>query len=418
VGILNAAAALALRDTGYAGPPTLIGGEPHLPYERPPLSKAAITAGDKPLPDTIAASDRLPAASISLATANPAIKINRYEKTVLLADGSSIPYDNLPLATGAIPRRLLKPPARAAYLRTYDDALHIRSRLHVGCRAVIIGAGLIGLELAASARKRGAAVSVIESQPRIHMRGVAEEIASAVAARHSAEGVEILCGRGITAIEENGSGVRISTTVGGKLEADTCVVGIGAVPATGLGQAAGLVIDNGIAVTECLRTSDPDIFAAHDCCSFPLVISKGLRTRLESWRNAQQQGVLAAKNMLGETLRHDAVPWFWSDQYDLTLYVAGLANERSTTIPRDLTDGAFLLFHLADDGRLVAASGIGRYAVAKHIRLAEMLIAKEPCQRRTSWQRPISTLKRLSPQMRTRQPWPHDVTVPTGRSAR
>jgi 3-phenylpropionate/trans-cinnamate dioxygenase ferredoxin reductase component len=376
-GECGAAAALTLRDEGYAGPVTLIGREPHLPYERPPLSKAAITSEDEPSPKTIAAGDRLAAASIAVTTSNPALSIDRLNKTVLLADNSSAPYDKLLLATGAVPRRLPNAPAGVAYLRTYEDALHIRSRLHANCRMVIIGAGFIGLELAASARKRGAAVSVIEAQPRILMRGVPKEIATAVAARHSAEGVEISCGRGITAIEENNSCIGVLTDDGGVFEADLCVVGIGALPAADLARAAGLEIDNGVAVDECLRTSDPDIFAAGDCCSFPLAVRDGLRTRLESWRNAQEQGALAARNMLGANLEHRAVPWVWSDQYHLTLYVAGLAPEPCTTIRRDMADGAFLLFHLADDGRLVAASGLGPgAAVARDIRLAEMMIAK------------------------------------------
>jgi 3-phenylpropionate/trans-cinnamate dioxygenase ferredoxin reductase component len=372
-----AAAALALRAAGYSGPVTLIGAEPHSPYERPPLSKAAITAEDEPSPKTIAADDRLAAASITLTTANRAININRLEKTVLLADGGAVPYDKLLLATGAIPRRLPKAPPSVAYLRTYEDALHIRSRLSAECRVAIIGAGFIGLELAASARKRGAKVRVIEAQPRILMRGVPEEIATAVATRHACEGVEISCGSGIAAFEESDSGARLVTTDGSQFEADICIAGIGAAPATVLAEAAGLDIDNGVAVDECLRTSDPVIFAAGDCCSFPLAIHDGLRTRLESWRNAQEQGALAARNMLGANLKHEAVPWFWSDQYDLTLYVAGLVNERCKTIRRDLADGAFLLFHLADDGRLMAASGIGPgRAAAKDIRLAELMIAK------------------------------------------
>jgi 3-phenylpropionate/trans-cinnamate dioxygenase ferredoxin reductase component len=376
-GECGAAAALALRAAGYAGPVTVIGAERHSPYERPPLSKAAITAEDEPSPKTIADSDRLAAASITLTTSNRAVNISRLEKTISLADGGSVRYDKLLLATGAIPRRLPKTPPNAVYLRTYDDALRIRSRLKPDCRVAIIGAGFIGLELAASARKRGAKVRVIEAQPRILMRGVPEEIATAVAQRHAAEGVEISCGCGVAAFEESDAGGRLLMMDGGQLEADICIVGIGVAPATDLAEAAGLEIDNGVAVDECLRTSDPHIFAAGDCCSFPLAIMEGVRTRLESWRNAQEQGALAARNMLGANLRHEAVPWFWSDQYDLTLYVAGLANERCKTIRRDLADGAFLLFHLAGDGRLVAASGIGPgHAAAKDIRLAELMIAK------------------------------------------
>jgi 3-phenylpropionate/trans-cinnamate dioxygenase ferredoxin reductase subunit len=144
-----------------------------------------------------------------------------------------------------------------------------------------------------------------------------------------------------------------------------------------LAASAGLAIENGIAVDRFLRTSDPDIFAAGDCCSFPLEIYGGRRVRLESWRNAQDQGTLAAKNMLGLEEPVSAVPWFWSDQHDLTLQIAGLAEGAEKHIRRDLGGGAFILFHLAPDGRLLAASGIGPgNAVARDIRLAEMLIAR------------------------------------------
>ncbi|RWE93669.1 MAG: ferredoxin reductase, partial [Mesorhizobium sp.] len=164
---------------------------------------------------------------------------------------------------------------------------------------------------------------------------------------------------------------------GQRIVADLAVIGIGAVPVTALAAEAGLAIDNGIAVDEHLRTADPDIFAAGDCCSFPLAIYGGRRVRLEAWRNAQEQGALAARNMMGANEAHGAVPWFWSDQYGLTLQIAGLPDEGKSIVRRDLDDGAFILFHLAEDGRLVAASGIGPgNAVARDIRLAEMLIAK------------------------------------------
>jgi 3-phenylpropionate/trans-cinnamate dioxygenase ferredoxin reductase subunit len=161
------------------------------------------------------------------------------------------------------------------------------------------------------------------------------------------------------------------------VEADLLVAGIGAIPVTDLAASAGLEIANGIVVDLQLRTADPDIYAAGDCCAFPLAIYGGRRVRLESWRNAQDQGTLAARNMLGAGAAHAAVPWFWSDQYDLSLQIAGLADEGQETVRRDLGEGAFILFHLAGDGRLVAASGIGvGNAVAKDIRLAEMLIGR------------------------------------------
>ena len=211
-------------------------------------------------------------------------------------------------------------------MRSFDDALAIRRHLAPGKRIAIVGGGFIGLELAASAVKRGATVTVIEAQPRVLMRGVPEEIAAVVTARHRSEGAEILCGTGIASIDGDADEVRITLADGRTVAADLAVIGIGASPVTGLAEEAGLAIENGIAVDRCLRTSDPDIYAAGDCCSFPLDIYGGRRVRLESWRNAQDQGTLAAKNMLGADEPISAVPWFWSDQHDLTLQIAGLAD--------------------------------------------------------------------------------------------
>src|SRR6185369_2714966 len=237
--------------------------------------------------------------------------------------------------------------------------------------------GFIGLEIAASARRRGARVTVIEALPRILTRGVPEEIACVIDARHRDEGVTLACGKGVSALRETASAIEIALCDGSSVASDLLIIGIGAVPVTDLAQKAGLAIENGIAVDDQLRTSDPDIYAAGDCCSSPLAIYCGRRVRLECWRNAQDQGALAARNMLGAGESASAVPWFWSDQYDLTLQIAGLPDEGQRMVRRDLSESAFILFHLASDGRLVAASGIARgNGVAKDIRLAEMLIAK------------------------------------------
>lgn len=371
-------AALALRELGFDGPVTLVGEEPHLPYERPPLSKEAMT-GEAPAIKAIASDELLAERSIRHIHSVQAVAIDRAAHEVRLSDGSSLPYEKLLLATGSTPRRLPMPGlgARCVYLRTFNDALAIRAHLRAGNRVAIIGGGFIGLELAAAARKLGAGVTVIEAQPRILMRGVPAEIAGIIHQAHEAEGVHVLTGQGIAAIADDGAEVRITLADAREVAADLAVIGIGAVPVTALAAEAGLTIDNGIAVDEGLRTSDPDIFAAGDCCSFPLTVYGGRRVRLEAWRNAQEQGALAARNMLGAGEAHAAVPWFWSDQYGLTLQIAGLSDEGRSVVRRDLGDGAFILFHLADDGRLVAASGIGPgNAVARDIRLAEMLIAK------------------------------------------
>jgi 3-phenylpropionate/trans-cinnamate dioxygenase ferredoxin reductase subunit len=359
---------------------TLVGEEPHLPYERPPLSKDAMVAEAEPAPKLVGDSEHYAGRRIACVTSARAVFIDRAARRVTLSDGRSLPYDKLLLATGAVPRKLTLPgadSARCVYLRTHDDALRIRGALKGGSRVAILGGGFIGLEIAASARKRGADVTVIEALPRILTRGVPEVIAEIVDARHRREGVTLACGKAVLALRETPSGIEIGLTDGGTVAADLLVIGIGAVPVTDLAQKAGLAIENGIAVDAQLRTSDPDIYAAGDCCSFPLAVYGGRRVRLESWRNAQDQGQLAARNMLGAAESAAAVPWFWSDQYDLTLQIAGLPDEGTQTVRRDLSPDAIILFHLAGDGRLVAASGIARgNAMAKDIRLAEMLIAK------------------------------------------
>jgi 3-phenylpropionate/trans-cinnamate dioxygenase ferredoxin reductase subunit len=372
-------AALALRERGYDGPITLVGAEAHLPYERPPLSKQAMVSEAEPPPKLIAERQFFADRRIECMTGVHAVAIDRAGQSVMLADGRSLPYEKLLLATGATSRRWPLPGAdgtRCAYLRTHDDAVRIRSALTAGSHIAILGGGFIGLELAASARRRGARVTVIEALPRILTRGVPEDIARIIDARHRAEGVALLCGKGVTALREDASGIEIALSDGDPVTADLLIIGIGAVPVTDLAQSAGLAIENGIAVDEQLQTSDPAIYAAGDCCSFPLAIYGGRRVRLECWRSAQEQGALAARNMLGAGENVSAVPWFWSDQYDLTLQIAGLPDEGREIVRRDLSDNAFILFHLAN-GRLIAASGIAQgNAVAKDIRLAEMLIAK------------------------------------------
>lgn len=391
-------AASSLRERGYEGPVTLIGAEVHLPYERPPLSKEAMAGDMDPTLKLIVTHETLAERNVTLVSGAEAISIDRDVRKVTLSNGAIIPYNNLLLATGAAPRRLAMAEGKAAcvYLRTFDDALAIRAHLTRGVRVAVIGGGFIGLELAASARKLGCSVTVIESLPRILARAVPAEIAEVIHAEHVRHGVDIRTGTGLTAIEENGNALRITLGDGATLDADLCVVGIGAVPNVALAEQAGLVVENGIAVDAELRTADPHIFAAGDCCSFPVELYNNRRIRLEAWRNAQEQGALAAGNMLGGSDGHNAVPWFWSDQYELGLQIAGLSDEGRQTVRRDVGEGAFILFHLAEDGRLVAASGIGPgNAVARDIRLAEMLIAKRASPPIDKLRAPETKLKAL-----------------------
>jgi 3-phenylpropionate/trans-cinnamate dioxygenase ferredoxin reductase subunit len=372
-GEAGARAALALREHGWEDAITLIGEEAHLPYERPPLSKRLLVEDKGPLP-TILTEERLKENAITLLRDRPASALDRAAKEVTLASGARIPYHRLLLATGARPRRLAMTGAEhALYLRTLDDSAWLKSLFDRKGRIVIIGAGFIGLELAASARAKACAVTVIEIAPRVLMRGVPAALAEKLDRRHRDAGVDLKVGTGLAEIGAN----HVTLADGRRIACDAVIAGIGAVPETALAANAGLAIDNGIQVDEYLATSDPQIYAAGDCCSFAHPLYGGRRIRLEAWRNAQDQGTLAARNMLGHGSAHEAVPWFWSDQHDLTLQIAGLADEGATTVVRPLGDAAEIHFHVAQDGRLVAASGLGpNGAIARDIRLAEMLIAK------------------------------------------
>lgn len=379
-GETGARAAAALRENGWAGTVTLVGHEPRAPYERPPLSKAVMVAAEAPQPPYILSAERLRENDITLLTGCAVTRIDREAHAVELADGRRLGYGKLLLATGCSARRLTVPgadPGRLHYLRTYDDALALREQLRPDRHVAIVGGGFIGLELAASARSRGCGVTLIEAGPRLLMRGVPADIAAAVAARHQAAGVTLKPGVGIERVEPAGTRQVLVLSDGSRVECDGIVVGIGAAPNTELAAHSGLAIDNGVAVDARLATDDPDIFAAGDCCSFPHPLYDGRRIRLEAWRNAQDQGALAARNLLGAGEDYTAVPWFWSDQYELTLQIAGLPDAGVHTVARPLGDGVQLNFHLAADGRLVAASSIGPNAkIAKEIRVAEMLIAR------------------------------------------
>lgn len=369
-------AAFALRERGYQGEVTLIGSEACLPYERPPLSKAD---GSVEVAKLIATEERFADARI---TFRPGIEISGIDpaaKELQVQNGGAIAYERLLLATGARPRQLPNLPlgARVHVLRTHSQALTLRAWMKPGRHIAVLGGGFIGLELAAMARALGADVTLVEMQPRILMRGVPEKIALRLQERHVAEGVTLHCGQAVLDITADEAGVDIRLADGTTVAADILIVGIGAQPNTELAERSGLRIENGIAVDSRLSTSATDIFAAGDCCSFPIPHYGDRRFRLESWRNAQDQGACAAANMIGEEEHFSAVPWFWSDQYNLTLQVAGLADGASRIVERAISDEAEILFHLDDEGRLLAASGIGPGgAVARDIRLAEMLIAR------------------------------------------
>ncbi len=375
----GARAAIELRNKGWSGLITMIGEEKLAPYERPPLSKQLLTVKEEPKPIFIN-QELAQQHNIRLVIGKKAEQIDRNTHTVKLEDGSSVSYERLLLATGARPRKIALNDSdltKLLYLRTFADALTLRNRLRPDTRVAVIGGGFIGLEVAASAVERGCSVTIVEAAPRILMRGVPEAIARMVETRHLAAGVTMKVGTGIQRIVMEGEQHVILFTDGTKLLCDSIVVGIGAIPETTLASESGLDIENGIKADERLTTSDPDIFAAGDCCSFPHSMYGGRRIRLEAWRNAQEQGMHAAGSMLGGTDLYSVIPWFWSDQYEQTLQVTGLPDAGEVTVSRDLGEAGKLFFHLNQEGRMIAASGFGSSkGIAKEIRVAEMLIER------------------------------------------
>jgi 3-phenylpropionate/trans-cinnamate dioxygenase ferredoxin reductase subunit len=378
-GECGARAAATLREAGWNGPIELLGAERHLPYERPPLSKASLLSEQDPNPVTVHDEAALAALGITHRRGVEVVDIDRSNREVVLATDERIAYEKVLLATGASPRPL---PLAAGFsrvhtLRTHDDALRLRASLRSAQRVTVIGGGFIGLELAAAAVSLGCTVTVLEVADRLLGRAVPAEVAALIGARHADAGATIRCGVTLSAVTESATAATVELGDGSIVDCDVLVVGIGAVPETVLAEKAGLDIDNGIKVDGHLATSDPHVFAAGDCCSFPHPLYDGHRIRLESWRNAQDQAVVAARNMLGDNRIYDTVPWFWSDQYDLSLQVAGLPSMAAAEVVRSRQDGVDIRYGIDDAGRLVSVAAVGPgNAVAKDVRLAEMAIGK------------------------------------------
>lgn len=359
-------AAFILRETGYDGPVTLIGEESGLPYERPPLSKPEGSGAALKL---ICEASALADAAISY---RPGTRVGQIDpvRRRIQTDVEFLNYDKLLLATGARPRPLTCPGAEhVTYFRTYEEAERLFGGAATPRRVTLIGAGLIGMELAAQLRKLGAAVSVVEMSTRALGRAVPPPLADRLVARHVAEGVELLLETGIERIEDG----LVYLDDGQRREADVVIAAIGVRANTELAETAGLATDNGILVDERLCTSNPHIFAAGDCACAPTSLGAA-PVRFESWRSAREHAEHVARAMLGDYAVFVAKPWFWSDQYDLGLQVAGCW-QPGRRVYRRIKGETELLFQLDDAGRLTCAAGLGLgNAVAKDIRLAERLI--------------------------------------------
>jgi 3-phenylpropionate/trans-cinnamate dioxygenase ferredoxin reductase subunit len=330
-----------LRRKGFKGALTLVGEEPHWPYQRPPLSKKYL-AGAMEL-------DRLfirPAHfyadhGVEVRLGRRAEHIDRAARQLRLDDGSVLGYDALLLTTGSKPRALAAPGAHLSgvhTLRSIADVSRIQADLVPGRRLVIVGGGYIGLEVAATARELGVDVTVLEMADRVMNRVTCREVSSFYEAEHARHGVRIVCNARVRALEAGGGGSpdRVRAVVcedGSEHAADVVLVGVGVVPADELASGAGLECSNGIVVDQHCRTSDPDIYAAGDCTNHPN-IHYGRRLRLESVDNAFEQATSAALNMLGTPTSHDKVPWFWSDQYDLKMIIVGICQGHDSVVMR------------------------------------------------------------------------------------
>ncbi|MFT0473194.1 NAD(P)/FAD-dependent oxidoreductase [Pseudomonas antarctica] len=380
-------AALTLRDEGYTGRLILIGDEPHLPYERPPLSKALLQGSMDLAGCSLCDSARLTELGIEHIAGHPVSRLEPQHQRLQLADGRWLDYAGLLLATGGRARRLPQAQANVLYLRTHDEALTLRSALRPGTRLVIVGGGFIGLEVAATARGQGCQVCVLEAGPRLAGRVLPPVISDALLALHRAQGVEV---RLNVALESIHAGA-VQLVDGQRLPCDLVVVGIGMQPNIELAAAAGLDVGQGIRVDAYLRTSAPTVYAAGDVCEFRL---GGLYQRQETWRNAEAQGRHAALNLLGRALPFEALPGFWSDQYGWGLQTVGVVTPR--VISRALSDDGVLLFYLDAEGYLQGACGwaLGN-RVAKDIKLCERLIAARVALNEASLAEPDVSLKHL-----------------------
>jgi 3-phenylpropionate/trans-cinnamate dioxygenase ferredoxin reductase component len=348
-----------LRRKGFTGTLVLIGDEPWLPYQRPPLSKKYLAGAMERERLLLRPQHFYDSHSVETRMGRRVEEIARREQRLRLDDGSTVAYDALLIATGSRPRPLAAPGADldgVYYLRTIADVEQIRARLIPGRRLVIVGGGYIGLEVAATAREAGLEVTVLEMADRVMNRVVCPQISAFYEAEHARHGVRILCHSRVRALAATPGSRQVRGVVteeGQEHAADMVVAGCGVIPTDELAVAAGLVCENGVVVDDRCRTSDPLIHAAGDCTSHPS-LRYGRRLRLESVDNAFEQATSAALNLLGLETAHDKVPWFWSDQYDLKLIIVGIGQGYDTVVMRgDPATHAFSACYLRS-GELIA----------------------------------------------------------------
>ncbi|MBT7952417.1 MAG: FAD-dependent oxidoreductase [Gammaproteobacteria bacterium] len=384
VGASHAAAQLApiLRQEGWEGRIVVVGDEPYIPYHRPPLSKTFLS-GEKTLEDIYIRPQMVyDKAEIEFLLNTRVEAIDREKRILSLNNGETLAYDKLALTVGSRVRKVDLPGIDLEgiyYLRDANDVEQIKSKVKEGKHAVIVGGGYIGLETAAALRKQGMDVTVLEMMERVLQRVTAPEISEFYDRVHKEEGVKICCGVGVASFAGNTNVEKVICSNGDEYAADLVVVGVGIVPNVELADAAGLEVNNGIVVDQFARTSDHDIVAAGDCTNHHNVLYD-INIRLESVQNATDQARVAAQTLCGKEKAYDALPWFWSDQYDLKLQIAGLSQGYDEVIVRGDRDNSrsFAAFYLRG-GVVIAVDAVNKapeFMVGKRLITGKVAVDK------------------------------------------
>jgi 3-phenylpropionate/trans-cinnamate dioxygenase ferredoxin reductase subunit len=384
-GLAGAKTAEALRAEGYAGSIVLFAAEKHVPYDRPPLSKAFLKGEQSAEEGDVLPESWYAEHDVDLRLGTPVTAIERDAHEVVATDGRRTAYDKLVLATGASPRRSDLPGAdqgRVLYLRTLEDSERLRAAFRPGADVVIVGGGWIGLEAASAAREAGATVTVLEMAEQPLLAVVGPKLGQSFAELHREHGVDLRTGVTVAAIEPAADGDRVGAVRlgdGTTIPADVVLVGIGAIPNTDLAVAAGLEVDNGIVADAQGRTSDPDIFAVGDVANADTP-ALGQRVRVEHWANALDRPPSVAHGVLGEKGDFDKLPFFYSDQYDLGLEYSGHAGRGDDLVIRgDLPGREYLAFWLDGDDRVTAGMNVNVWDVQDDIQ--ELIASRDPVDR-------------------------------------
>ncbi|MCR9136134.1 MAG: FAD-dependent oxidoreductase [Alphaproteobacteria bacterium] len=353
-------AAERLRAFGYDKPITVIGQESHRPYERPPLSKAVLTAKAPVEPPFLLTDDKWTALQVKFLPNTSCLSIDRATTTVTLSTGVRLAYEKLVLATGLAPGsipQLSLNDRGICCVNAFDDAALLRSHLHEANNVVIVGAGFIGLEVAASARQLGAAVTIIEIADRPLQRMLPMHLSNWIADWHRDRGVDIRCGRRIASHKPDEECHLVTLDDDSELKADLIVIGIGGKPRVDLAARAGLCVNNGVTVDAQCRSSDRNIYAIGDIAHHHPGHGRYSR-RLESWKNAEDSAAIAAKDICGEPARYDQIPWFWTDQFGNNLQMTGEIPDHADIYERGrIGESGYLAFYTQEE-QLIGAFGI------------------------------------------------------------